>query len=171
MNLNRGPVLVTDSGIAIGQSNAIDRFLAKKLGFMGTDDIEAAQIDCIAEHFVDVRLAYMKKGFSVYNDKNTAEEKDKLRNEWFNTDLPTMLGKIELCVAQTSRAKGFAVGSQTSYADFAIFTLLKDGVMEAEQDVVDKAAEKCELLLSIADRIAKHEKIVKWIETRPKSFF
>jgi prostaglandin-H2 D-isomerase / glutathione transferase len=170
-NLGRGPVLITDSGVAIGQSKAIDRFLAKKFGFMGKDDIEAAQIDCIAEHCVDVRKAQNDKGFSMYNKKNTAEEKETLRNEWFNTDLPTMLGKIEQCVAQTSRAKGFAVGSDTSYADVAIFALLKDGIMEAEQDVVDKAAKKCELLVSIANRIAQHEKVVKWIKTRPANIF
>lgn len=167
MNLGRTPVLVTDNGIVIGQSKAIERFLAKKFGFMGQNDIQAAQIDCIAEHCLDVRLAQMRKGFSMFNKEKTNEEKETLRNEWFNTDLPTMLAKIEQSVEQTSLSKGFAVGSQTSYADITIFALLKDCNVQAEQPLVKKAAENCELLLSIANRIAQDANMAKWIETRP----
>mgnify|MGYP007080218435 CR=1 FL=1 len=43
--------------------------------------------------------------------------------------------------------------------------------MQAEQELTWKAAEKCDLLLSIADRIAKEKKIAKWIETRPVTNF
>jgi prostaglandin-H2 D-isomerase / glutathione transferase len=181
MNLGRAPVLVvsttdeTSSGgkdaVVIGQSKAIERFLAKKFGFMGQNDMEAAQIDCIAEHCIDVRLAQMRKGFSMFNKDKTSLEKETLRTEWFNTDLPAMLAKIEQSVEQTSQSKGFAVGSQTSYADIAIFALLKDCTIQAEQPLVDKAAEKCELLLSIANRIAQHESIAKWIESRPITNF
>jgi prostaglandin-H2 D-isomerase / glutathione transferase len=177
MNLGRAPVLVvTDSdsaggSVVIGQSKAIERFLAKKFGFMGQTDVEAAQIDCIAEHCVDVRLAQMRKGFSMFNKDKTPEEKETLRKEWFHTDLPTMLAKMEQSVEQTSQAQGFAVGSQTSYADITIFALLKDCTMQAEQPLVEKAAEKCELLVSIANRIAQDENIAKWVATRPVTNF
>jgi prostaglandin-H2 D-isomerase / glutathione transferase len=177
MNLGRAPVLVvsTDDSsgkdVVIGQSKAIERFLAKRFGFMGQNDVEAAQIDCIAEHCIDVRLSQTRKGFSMFNKDKTSEEKEKLRDEWFNTDLPGMLAKIEQSVEQTSQSTGFAVGSQTSFADIAIFALLKDCTMQVEQPLVEKAAEKCDLLMSIANRIAQHENIAKWIETRPVTNF
>ena len=48
-NLDRAPVLVVDGG-EIGQSKAIERFLARRLGLMGKDEIEAGRIDCFSEH-------------------------------------------------------------------------------------------------------------------------
>ena len=68
-NLQRVPILITDEGATIGQSKAIERFLAKKFNLMGSSDVEEAQIDCIAEHCRDVGDAAVRKGFSAFNIK------------------------------------------------------------------------------------------------------
>ena len=168
MNLARAPLLVADSGAMIGQSKAIERFLAKKFGLMGSSDIEAAQIDCIAEHCRDVQTAQRNKGFSFFNREKSEEEKAAARKEWFETDMPTMLEKIEKSITLTSAKSGFAVGSSNSYADVAIFSLLKD-CLDSEDSM--KAAEKCDNLLSISKRISNDEKVLKWVENRPKTNF
>lgn len=40
------------------QSKPIARFVARKFGFMGANDIEAAQVDCIGESVNDINTAY-----------------------------------------------------------------------------------------------------------------
>lgn len=171
MNLGRAPVLITSDGRAIGQSKAIERYLARKFNLMGDDDVEAAQVDCISEHCLDVKLAQMRKGFSMFNREKTDEEKAKLKEEWFQADLPSWFEKIEKALALTSGAKGYAVGKKLSYADIVIFALIRDCTIQADQDATLQAAEGCELLMSIADRVATNVKIAKWLETRPVTSF
>ena len=166
-NLGRAPLLVVD-GMHIGQSKAIERFLANKFGFMGDSDIEAAQIDCIAEHCRDVKDAQVKKGFSAFTRDKTEEEKAESKKEWFETDMPAMLEKLEKAVALTSGKSGYAFGEKNTYADIAIFSLIKD--CTDEKDTL-KAAGNCALLLSIADRVAAESNVSKWIESRPQTMF
>uniref|UniRef100_A0A914EG76 GST N-terminal domain-containing protein n=1 Tax=Acrobeloides nanus TaxID=290746 RepID=A0A914EG76_9BILA len=44
------PVLEID-GVMLPESHAIGRYLAKKFGLVGGDDLEAAQIDALLSHF------------------------------------------------------------------------------------------------------------------------
>eukprot|EP00979_Chaetoceros_neogracilis_P010731 scaffold2576_cov265-Chaetoceros_neogracile.AAC.6 len=169
INLGRAPLLLVD-GKPIGQSKAIERYLAKQFGLMGTSDIESAQIDCIAEHCRDVNDSKMKKGFSAFSRGKSEEEKLEARKEWFESDMPQMLEKIEKAIKITSQKDGYALGENNSYADVAIFSLLIDCTMD-DKDETRKASEKCALLMSIADRIAKDSKVSKWVECRPKSMF
>ena len=62
-NLGRAPLLLTDEG-AIGQSKAMERYVAGQAGLMGKTPFEAACIDMVAEHVRDVRDAQARKGFS-----------------------------------------------------------------------------------------------------------
>lgn len=169
-NMARAPLLIAD-GQPIGQSKAIERFLAKKFGFMGESDIASAQIDCIAEHCRDIKDGQMKKGFSMFNRDKTDEEKAAAQKEWFETDMPAMLGKLQKAVQITSEKDGYAVGGKNTYADVAIFSLLGDCTMQSDQEGTLKAAEECSLLLAISDRIAKDSNVSKWIEERPESMF
>jgi glutathione S-transferase len=169
-NLNRAPVLVTPDGTTIGQSKAIERYLAKRFNMMGNSDEEAAVIDCIAEHCRDVKDAAAKKGFSMFVKDKTEEEKAKARAEWFDEDLPVMLGKIDDCVSDTGNDDGFSVGSSISYADVVIWALLRD-CSPADAEDTTKAAINCKTLNSIADAIAAHPSVSNWIETRPETMF
>ena len=64
MNLNRAPILILPDGKVIGQSKAIERYLAKRYGLMGASPEDEAIIDCIAEHCRDVKDGARYKGFS-----------------------------------------------------------------------------------------------------------
>ncbi len=169
-NLGRAPLLLVGSEV-IGQSKAIERYLAKAFGMMGGTDVQAAQVDCIAEHCRDVKDAAMRKGFSAFTRDKTDEEKAAARKEWFEEDLPTMLKKLEKAVTLCSTDDAYAVGASTTYADVAIFSLLRDCTMQADQEDTIKAACDCPLLLAIADRIASDESVSKWMEERPVTPF
>ena len=56
-SLNRLPMLECD-GAAIGQSKAIERFVATKVGLMGADGVEAAKIDAHCENVRDCKDDY-----------------------------------------------------------------------------------------------------------------
>mmetsp|Transcript_35504 Transcript_35504/g.42804 ORF Transcript_35504/g.42804 Transcript_35504/m.42804 type:complete len:261 (-) Transcript_35504:73-855(-) len=170
-NLNRAPVLVTDDGLTIGQSRAMERFLAKRFGLMGSTAGEEALIDCVTEHCRDVKDAAMRKGFSAFSRDKTEEEKLKARNEWFNVEMPTFLGKIDQMVEETSGVeKGYAVGNSRSYADVSIWYLLRE-CSPADLDDTTKASEKCETLNAIADAVSTDPRVIKWLTERPATAF
>jgi hypothetical protein len=52
------PVL-TFNGVRIGQSKAIERFVAARLGMAGADEVERAQIDCVCEHLRELNDAFV----------------------------------------------------------------------------------------------------------------
>eukprot|EP00587_Corethron_hystrix_P007288 CAMPEP_0113309342 /NCGR_PEP_ID=MMETSP0010_2-20120614/7429_1 /TAXON_ID=216773 ORGANISM="Corethron hystrix, Strain 308" /NCGR_SAMPLE_ID=MMETSP0010_2 /ASSEMBLY_ACC=CAM_ASM_000155 /LENGTH=249 /DNA_ID=CAMNT_0000164585 /DNA_START=38 /DNA_END=787 /DNA_ORIENTATION=- /assembly_acc=CAM_ASM_000155 len=170
-NLGRVPLLIVDGEGLIGQSKSIERFLARKFDLMGNNEVEAAQIDCISEHCRDVKDAAMRKGFSMFTKDKTDEEKAAARKEWFEDEMPAMLKKIEKAVELSSGEKGYAVGMATSYADIALFSLLKDCTLQSDQKDTLKAAEECVSLLAISDRIANDEGVSKWINERPVTNF
>jgi len=170
-NLGRAPLLVVDDSHIIGQSKVIERYLAKKCGLMGSSDIEEAQIDCIAEHCRDIKDAAAKKGFSFFSRDKTDEEKAAAKKEWFEEEMPTMLGKLEKAIQIYSGGDGFAFGTSTSYADVAIFSLLKDCTMQGEAEATWKAAADCPSLLAVAEKIASDEGVSKWVADRPVTMF
>jgi glutathione S-transferase len=170
INLNRAPVLVVDDGVSIGQSKAIERFLAKRFGLMGNSPVEEALIDCVAEHCRDVRDAAMRKGFSAFARGKTDEEKRVAREEWFTADLPTMLGNINDAVKETSQSKGFAVGSSLSLADVAIWSMLSD-CQDSDKEDTAKASVNCDALNAIVSSVSSHAKVAEWLVKRPKSMF
>jgi len=171
MNLDRAPVLeLTPEGVTIGQSKAIERFLAHRFGFMGSTDVEAAFIDCIAEHCRDVKDAQMRKRFSMFVKDGSEEEKKKDEKEWFDVDMPAMLAKIEACIKQGSSTNGYAIGSSISYADICIYSLLKEPFPIFKEATI-QAAQDCPLLMGICENVSSHSKISAWIENRPASNF
>jgi glutathione S-transferase len=170
MNLNRVPVLVTPDGATIGQSKAIERFLARQMGLMGKTPTEEAFVDCVAEHCRDVKDAQMRKGFSAFTKNKTDEEKETAREEWFGTDMPQMLEKINEAVKSTGTTEGCAVGSAPSFADVAIFCLLRD-CMPSDKYHVTNAAKNCDVLNTIADSVAANTGVAKWLSERPETMF
>lgn len=114
--LGKVPILEVD-GVKIGQSKAIERFLARELGFMGGSAVEAAQVDQLAETVRDIKDAYQKvRGLKDEDEKKAAMEK------WFAEDLPNWAK-----LAEKSLPAGpgpFLVGSKMSLADLTWYMLL-----------------------------------------------
>jgi glutathione S-transferase len=168
MNLNRAPILITPSGHTIGQSKAIERYIARKCKLMGQTSEEEAIIDCIAEHCRDVKDAAMRKRFSKFVKDKTDDEKTKDRSQWYNEDMPLLLSKMEQSVTDISTCSGYTLGDTPSYADVAIWALLRD-CSDTDLDDTTMAAAKCKNLNAIANQIASHPGVAKWLAERPKS--
>ena len=168
-NLDRAPVLLMENGSAVGQSKAIERYLARRFDLMGDSPEEEVTIDCIAEHCRDVKDAAMRKSFSAFAKGKTDEEKAEARKEWFETDLPAMLKKVDASVLGTGNGV-FAVGKKMSYADVAIWSLLRE-CAPADKDDTTKAAAECSALNAIADAIASNTKVSSWVAERPVTIF
>ena len=136
-NLDRLPVL-NHNGAVIGQSGAINRYLARRLGLVGTSEVEAAQVDALTEHIADVRAAYRK--LFPYRQELTAAEAEANGKVWFDTpavpavedrserQLRWFLGHIET----TLPGGGYSVGGRPSLADAQFFNLLGEHAPEVE---------------------------------------
>ena len=57
MNLGKVPLLYIDGKAALGQSKAIERYLAKQFGFMGATPVEEAQVDM----WIEVRSSLRRR--------------------------------------------------------------------------------------------------------------
>lgn len=150
-----GMIPVIESGdFRLAQSKAIERYLAKKLGMMGSTLEEEAWVDAINEHVGDIGAAYGKK------------ESDE---KWFQDTLPSYMKKLEAALPGT---QGFAVGDKASLADVAIYRLLSD-VQPAydskfDDDVLAAYAD-CPKISAVMASMGKHEALQKWMKERPKS--
>lgn len=159
-NLGRMPVLSVATGHgkdrvweSVGQSAAINFYLATEFDLMGDTTMEAAQIIGFGEHISEMRKAY----YSLIPYGTPADE-EKLAL-WFDggcdaepanspadmskraeRQLKWWLGRIELVCGD----KGFAVGSRMSLADVLVYNALAETLLENEaKEGTPSAAREC----------------------------
>eukprot|EP00435_Cladocopium_sp_Y103_P056444 s699_g19.t1 len=155
MDISMGKVPVLDVGdFSLPQSKAIERYVARKFGMMGSTPEEEALVDAMAEHVRDVNEAYNRKGLFFMKDE---EKKAELKKKWYDEELPPFLTKLDTALPGSD---GFAVGKKVSLADVAIFKLLKDTY---DTDVSD-AYKSCPKLKAIVSSMEKNDGIKKWLE-------
>ena len=157
-NMDSCPVLSVN-GVVIGQSKAIARLVAKKLGFFGASDVEAAQIDCIADHGYEMNDAFSSHTAGKKDDELEAA-KGTFAVGWFTA-------AIEKCVGDG----GFAVGGKRSLADIVLYYLLDDVFVNRHKigEHVKTALATCPKLQSIIDGVKSDA--AEWIAARPFSPF
>lgn len=157
-----GKVPILESGnFRLPQSKAIERYLAKRFGMMGSTPEEEAWVDAVHEHIRDINDAYSKKGLFFMKD---LEKKAEIQKKWFEEELPAFLAKLEQAIPGEA---GFAVGSKVSLADVAIFKLLSDTF---DRDV-SSTYDGHQKLKAIVKNLAKHEGLQKWIAGRKQTMF
>eukprot|EP01118_Nematostelium_gracile_P013827 TRINITY_DN526_c0_g1_i1.p1 TRINITY_DN526_c0_g1~~TRINITY_DN526_c0_g1_i1.p1 ORF type:complete len:193 (+),score=60.50 TRINITY_DN526_c0_g1_i1:49-627(+) len=148
--LKQLPIL-EDNGKIIFQSRAIARYVAKKAGLFGSDDMEAAHIDAVTDTTVDIALGFLN---------GTDEAKAKF-NE---TGYPKIMNGLEKLLTQNGT--GFFVGNKITLADISFF------------DVFWTLTQKNSTLLDAYphakknyETVASDPKIKDWVEKRPQSNF
>jgi len=138
-NLGRMPVLVAGD-TSIGQSNAINYYLASELGFMGAGFLEGAQIIAIQEHVKEMSTAY--RAVCPYGEEPTEENLSKWFTEGAEDASPAaadmsrkkeryfkwFAGRIEGVLPST----GVSVGSSLSLADLLIYNLFAETLQDSE---------------------------------------
>eukprot|EP00931_Biecheleriopsis_adriatica_P080363 TRINITY_DN53727_c0_g1_i1.p1 TRINITY_DN53727_c0_g1~~TRINITY_DN53727_c0_g1_i1.p1 ORF type:complete len:277 (-),score=74.62 TRINITY_DN53727_c0_g1_i1:53-883(-) len=130
------PILEVD-GKQIGQSMAVERFVARSLGLVGSDDVEAAQIEQVCETQRDMRM--------VHADKTPMGGKmdPKDQEAFFNEKLPSLLKKLEKSLPPAADGP-WLVGSKMSYADLCMFVFLAMPGGVAEHDPFLTSPEGCQ---------------------------
>jgi len=143
------------NGQELIQSLTIARFVARKCGLAGTEEMD----EFLCDQFVSTLwLDIANKLVEIFFEKDPAakEEKIKARRE------PTVEGLKRL----TQFVKGdFVLGKQMSYADLA----LVDAEPWLERTIPDvKLPEK---LKAVVTKVEADSKVAKYLASRPKSAF
>eukprot|EP01039_Chlorochromonas_danica_P007777 gene7777-8588_t len=171
-NMDRLPVLELESGVKIGQSRAIERFVCHRCGLLGETPEEAALIDCITENVRDIKDKWSKIRTTGGFAPNA--EKDRLTEAWFaGGELASWLEKLERSLPEPSPGQWFSVGSHLSYADVSIWHLLRD-FFPANHKMDMKNAEKranCGRLSKIADKVGERVDLQAYLGQRPQTAF
>lgn len=160
VSLGKVPYLEVD-GVKIGQSKAIERYLAREFGLMGSSAIEAAHVEQACENIVDFKAAYQKvKGIQDAAAKESAVKK------WFEEDLPA-----HLALADKSLPAGpgpFLVGAKVSLADLAVYQFLAapKGFFD-DAEGAKAAFQGCPRIKAAMEAVDKIPELQEWLKSRP----
>jgi len=193
-NLGRMPLLSLDGG-DIGQSAAINFYVASTNDLLGSNALEAAQIIAISEHIKELRTEYNK--IVPWGTAPTAEALTK----WFTEGAADISGPADRAgystrfatwwsgrIEATLGSNGFAVGNKLSLADVLLYNAYAETLLESEvpegadfpswkrEPFGDKAA--TDKLLAAHPKIAasvaavaSNENFQKWLSIRGKQGF
>merc|ERR1712023_270292 len=146
------PVVSSKDGF-IGQSVAINYYIASSLGLMGKNNFEAAQILAIQEHIKELKTSFygilpygqpideekLKMFFTegsknVTGATNPMDQKDRSSRymTWYLSRIETVVG-----------ANGYAVGSATSLADVLIYNAFAE-TLSANETQLSEGSSKME---------------------------
>ncbi len=165
------PMLEYD-GVKLAQTRAICRFLAKKAGLAGKDDIEQCRVDMIIDHVYDF-FEDMFRTIAVKDEVTLAENKKKFIEE----KLPKF---IRLCTkVLKENGNGFFVGNAITWADIevalflSVFTDPTDPMMSKYFSAISeervKALEGQSELCQLIEKVKALPQIKAWMEKRPSN--
>jgi len=141
------PELYVD-GKVIPQSKAIERFLARRFGFMGSNDIEAAQIEGFGEYLRDLAMDFYKV---------RAEEEKK--NAFLAKEAHDHLTHLEKHIGDN----GHIVGDKLSLADVQLYYTLNF----LDNEDKHKLTSKYPKVHKVVEGVKNNEKVANWLKTRP----
>ena len=184
-NLGRLPLCVTADGHStIGQSAAINFYIADETGMMGSNSVEAAKIMGIVESLKELREAWHKlvphgsqgtpESLTLFFEGTEASDltgpavsgtASKRHLQWY-------LGRLEHLVGD----KGYAVGSKLSLADVYMFNMFADFLpLETHPDMpqmqrepfgdlarVQKVLKAFPKIEACVASVANHPNVIKW---------
>ncbi|KAG5668488.1 hypothetical protein PVAND_016427 [Polypedilum vanderplanki] len=159
MPMKQMPVLEID-GKRVYQSVSIARFLGKKVGLAGSNDLENLEIDSAVDTFVDLRLK-VTAVMTTPEDKK-AEAMKTLKEE----TVPFFLSKLNALAEENN---GHLACKKLTWADlyFAALTgIVKFGAIEGED-----IWEKYPALRKVVDNVEAIDAIKTWINERPVTDF
>ncbi len=146
--------LYEEPGVTLVQRNAITRYLAKKHGFAGTNDVEAALIDVANEGVADI-IAQVVVFFRSPEDR-----REEIRQKIITEFLPTQLEYFAKLLEKNGN-NGFLVGSKLSYADLALWTALN--LISNKLDGTREVVEKLPSIKAFLDGVAARDKIKAYL--------
>jgi len=167
--LGQLPILNWD-GLELVQSNAIARFIAKKVGLAGSTEEDFVHADMILEHCVDYLNAMIKMRF-----EKDAAAKQTLAETFLTKTLPNWLAGAEKMLK--ARGGKWYAGNQLTFGDLAVQHVLFWLTWADEKGFVDVTG--CDARFTILDgyplvkanyeMVGQIPEIKNYIETRPES--
>lgn len=186
-NLGRMPLIQVGSHY-VGQSAAINFFIASENGLMGRNHLEAAQIISIAEHVKELQTSY--RTIVAWGVEPTEEHLIK----WFESGssdvsgvaiedgqgtryLKWYMGRIENVLG----TNGFAVGDRLSLADVVLYYAFGEHLKEGEareglgasrkypfgsKERMDAALATHPRIKASVDSVASNANFQKWLSIR-----
>jgi len=152
MPYGKVPVLTVDGKTVIPESGAIVRFLARRHGLMGNDEIEAALMDAGVEAVVDIRRGY----FMNRSDPAKAAE-------YWSTTAPKAFANLE------KNVKGpWFVGDKMSVADIAIYYGLYS-MSSDNADAIAQARKANPKLDAIYKAVEADPKVAEYLSKRKET--
>lgn len=155
-SLHKLPYLEVD-GEVIPQSKAVERYVARRYGLLGSNEVEAAQIDAVCEYVKDFKADYQKvralKG----------EEREEGMKKWFEETLPEKLGLLDVIVQPLVDGATPNLAHVTLYNFLAQFFDNVDGATEAMSGTTN--------IKTVVERVAQHPGIQAWLKSRPETPF
>uniref|UniRef100_A0A9J2P7J0 glutathione transferase n=1 Tax=Ascaris lumbricoides TaxID=6252 RepID=A0A9J2P7J0_ASCLU len=161
MPFGQVPVLEFD-GHKLGQSFAINRFLARKFGFAGKDPLEQAYVDSIADGFKDFFEATGKTVLKVGTGE--IQDKEAAYNETISPAREKFLPALRKFLKVSNSE--YVVGNSLTWAD-----LLISNYFATCQGMFPHFLDGYSDIDNYVKHILDLPKIKKWIAERPKSDF
>lgn len=184
MPFGQVPVLEIKEGdevFQLAQSNAINRYLARKYNLTGKDDLESAKADMVISNLStfyilnNLHLTFKIFIFQVVDQLNDLlnqisvvyyepdeEKKQQLRAKLYETVIPQYIELFEKLLAKNN-TQYFASDGLT-YADLAIISAL-DRLGDKKEAILEKAP----LIKAVDERVRNLSKVAEWLEKRPKT--
>lgn len=154
---NKVPFLTVDNEV-ICQSKSIEKYLGRRFNMMGSNEIEAAQIDSICESVRDIKDEYQKVR------RLEGDERDKGMNEWFNKTLVERLESLEPLLEKKK-----SVGDNVSLADVTLYSFITEFFDNKEGAL--SAIKNCPHIKSVVDNVSNQEGVKNWLKNRPETAF
>ena len=155
-SLHKLPYLEID-GQVIPQSKAVERYVARQYGLLGTSEVEAAQIDAVCEYVKDFKADYQK--VRALKD----EDHEKGKKKWFEETLPEKLGLLDVIVQPLVEGATPNLAHVTLYNFLAQFFDNVDGATEAMSGTTN--------IKTVVERVGQHPGILAWLTSRPETPF
>ncbi|KAE9553767.1 hypothetical protein FO519_003035 [Halicephalobus sp. NKZ332] len=143
-------------GIKLPESYAINRYLAKKYGLAGKDDLEQARVDAIADLHKDFFMD--SREFSRVSSGKQAGDKEKVRQESFEPIVKRCYGVFNDILKKSP--SGFFADSGLTWADFVVsqwYIRMKEIAPDLAERYpeIDKHLDRVHNVPQIKDYVAK----------------
>jgi glutathione S-transferase len=192
MNLGRMPVLSTPDG-SVGQSVAINFYVATTNNLMGSSPLDAARILSVTAHVSEMMDAFRK----IVPYGATPTEEDMVK--WFDTGATDSTGAADGSkrperfaqwwvgrIEASLDASGYAIGSSISLADVVLYNAFAEVLREEERGEgfaawraepmcslarTNKLLESAPKLSGAIDKVREHAGTKKWLSMRGVQYF
>jgi glutathione S-transferase len=140
----------------IPQSKAIERYISKRYGLMGSNLLEEAKIDAVCECIRDIKDRYQKVR------SGTDEEKAN----YFSNVLPVEFADLAKVLDTDTK---YAIGNKLSLADVSIYCLVTQ--FYDNKDPAKNTAANIPRIRDIVMRVASRPEVRVYLTDRPETKF